>query len=105
MECRKSSRRCKSIMASPELKIIPVRIADEIKPDDSLAEKILRALAKQRTPLRKGDILVVKHKIVSKAEGQMVELSTIKPSRTSRRWATDYGLDPRVIELALSQSN
>jgi coenzyme F420-0:L-glutamate ligase/coenzyme F420-1:gamma-L-glutamate ligase len=92
-------------MASSELRIIPVRIVGEIKPGDSLTEKILRALTRQRTPLQKGDILVVKHKIVSKAEGQAVELSTIKPSRASRKWAADYGLDPRVIELSLSQSN
>jgi len=91
-------------MASPELKIIPVRIGGEIKPGDSLAEKILAALTKQRTLLRKGDILVVKHKIVSKAEGQLVALDTIKPSRASQKWAADYALDPRVIELVLSQS-
>jgi len=91
-------------MASRELKIIPVRIAGEIKPGDSLAEKILMALTKQRTPLRKGDILVVKHKIVSKAEGQLVELNTIKPSRASQKWGAKYALDPRVIELVLSQS-
>src|SRR5213082_1540367 len=104
MECCNSSYRSKSIMASPELKIIPVRIGGEIKPGDSLAEKILAALTKQRTLLRKGDILVVKHKIVSKAEGQLVALDTIKPSRASQKWAADYALDPRVIELVLSQS-
>jgi coenzyme F420-0:L-glutamate ligase/coenzyme F420-1:gamma-L-glutamate ligase len=91
-------------MASQELRIIPVRMTGEIKPGDFLVEKILQALRGQRTPLQKGDILVVKHKIVSKAEGQMIELDTIKPSRASQRWARRYGLDPRVIEVALSQS-
>ncbi len=91
-------------MARRELKIIPVRIAGEIKAGDSLAEKILTALTRQKTSLREGDILVVKHKIVSKAEGQFVELSTVKPSRASQKWAADYALDARVIEVALSQS-
>jgi coenzyme F420-0:L-glutamate ligase/coenzyme F420-1:gamma-L-glutamate ligase len=91
-------------MPSKELRIIPVRVAGEIQPGDSLAEKILQSLRRQRTSLRKGDILMVKHKIVSKAEGQMVELNTIQPSRSSQKWAAQYGLDPRVVELALSQS-
>ena len=51
-----------------------------------------------------GDILVIKHKIVSKAEGQLVELAKIKPSAASRAWARRYRLDARVVEVAVSQS-
>ena len=51
-----------------------------------------------------GDILVVKHKIVSKAEGRIVDLATIKPSAHSIAWAKKYKLDARVIELALRES-
>lgn len=91
-------------MAWRELKIIPVRMAGEVKAGDSLAEKILTALDTQKISLRKGDILVVKHKIVSKAEGQLVELGSVKPSRASQKWAADYALDSRVVEIALSQS-
>ena len=91
-------------MPSKEIRIIPVRLTGEIQPGDSVAEKILDALRRQKTPLRSKDILLVKHKIISKAEGQMVELSTIKPSRASQKWANRYGRDPRAIELALSQS-
>ncbi|HEY6181493.1 MAG TPA: coenzyme F420-0:L-glutamate ligase [Terriglobales bacterium] len=91
-------------MFSQELKGIPVRVSGEIRPGDSLAEKILLALRSQNTPLRAGDILVVKHKIVSKAEGQLVELNTIQPSRSSQKWAAQYGLDARVTELSLRQS-
>jgi coenzyme F420-0:L-glutamate ligase/coenzyme F420-1:gamma-L-glutamate ligase len=47
---------------------------------------------------------VVKHKIVSKSEGCIVDLATIKPSAASRAWAKKYNLDPRVIELALRES-
>jgi coenzyme F420-0:L-glutamate ligase / coenzyme F420-1:gamma-L-glutamate ligase len=91
-------------MATEELRIIPVRVSSDIKPGDSLAEKLLQALKKKRLTLAKGDILVVKHKIVSKAEGQLVRLDSVKPSPSSRSWARRYGLDARVTELALRQS-
>jgi len=87
-----------------ELRIIPVPLAGEIRPGDSLAEKLLQVLKHPKRKLRKGDILVVKHKIVSKAEGQFVDLGVVKPSASSRTWARLYQLDPRVIELALVQS-
>ncbi len=87
-----------------ELRIIPVPIADEIQPGDSLAEKLLRSLLQHGLAFRPGDVLVIKHKIVSKSEGRQVDLSTIKPSAGSRAWAKQYGLDARVIELALRES-
>ncbi len=83
---------------------MPVRFSDEILPGDSLVEKLLRALEHSKQSLKPGDILIVKHKIVSKAEGRLVELDRIKPSVSSRAWARRYGLDPRVIELALAES-
>jgi len=88
--------------AVPELRIIPVSVADEVKPGDSLTALLLRALKPHK--LRPGDILVIKHKIVSKAEGQLVDLKTITPSAASRGWAERYHLDARVIELAIRQS-
>lgn len=87
-----------------ELRIIPVPLADEICPGDSLSAKILRALARSHRKLRQGDILVVKHKIVSKAEGRIVDLSEMKPSAKTRAWARRYKLDPRVTQLALRES-
>jgi coenzyme F420-0:L-glutamate ligase/coenzyme F420-1:gamma-L-glutamate ligase len=54
--------------------------------------------------LGRGDIVVVKHKIVSKAEGRLVRLDTVKPSAASRLWARRYKVDARVIELALQES-
>ncbi|HXZ31511.1 MAG TPA: coenzyme F420-0:L-glutamate ligase [Terriglobales bacterium] len=88
----------------PELQIIPVPLVDEIRPGDTLLVKLLKALVHPKGRLKAGDILVVKHKIVSKAEGRLVELSTIKPSSRIRAWARRYKLDPRVTELALRQS-
>lgn len=87
-----------------ELRAIPVRGIGEIKAGDSLAEKILAALKRQRRRLIRGDILVVTHKVVSKAEGRVVPLAQVRPSARARRWARRHGLDARVAELALSQS-
>jgi coenzyme F420-0:L-glutamate ligase / coenzyme F420-1:gamma-L-glutamate ligase len=87
-----------------ELRVIPVPLAGEIRPGDSLADKLLNALQRRRRSLRQGDVLIVKHKVVSKAEGQLVRLDTIKASAESRAWARRYKLDARVTELALQQS-
>lgn len=87
-----------------ELRIIPISLANEFVPGDSITRELLKAIKHQRTPLQSGDILLVKHKIVSKAEGRIVELSTVTPSAESIAWADHYKLDARVIELALRES-
>jgi coenzyme F420-0:L-glutamate ligase/coenzyme F420-1:gamma-L-glutamate ligase len=89
---------------SRELRIIPVAWADEIRPGDSLIEKLLQAIRHSKFSLKAGDVLIVKHKIVSKAEGQLVPLEDIKPSASSRTWARRYNLDARVTEVALAES-
>jgi len=87
-----------------ELRVIPVRIAGEIRSGDSLSAKLLDALKRARLTLVKGDILVVKHKVVSKSEGCLVRLDTVRPSAASRAWARQFKVDARVTELALRQS-
>ena len=87
-----------------EIRIIPVPLAGEVRPGDSIIGELLKAVKASDIALRKGDVLVVKHKIVSKAEGQLVPLDTIRPSAASRTWARRYHLDPRVTELALRES-
>lgn len=89
---------------SQGLQIIPVGFPDEIRPGDSISKKLLHAVRHHRLSIKAGDILVVKHKVVSKAEGQFVDLAEIKPSASSRAWARRYKLDARVTQLALSQS-
>jgi len=87
-----------------EVRLIPIMVAGEIVPGSSIADELVDALRRGRRHLRAGDILVVKHKIVSKAEGRLVDLATIQPSADSIAWAEQYNLDPRVIELALRES-
>jgi coenzyme F420-0:L-glutamate ligase/coenzyme F420-1:gamma-L-glutamate ligase len=90
--------------SSDELRLIPIPLADEIRPGDSLADKLLESLRRSRLPIQPGDILIIKHKIVSKSEGRIVDLATIHPSADSIVWAKQYALDARVIELALRES-
>jgi coenzyme F420-0:L-glutamate ligase/coenzyme F420-1:gamma-L-glutamate ligase len=87
-----------------EIRLIPIPVSGEILPGDSIPEKLLASIRRQRQSFRPGDILIVKHKIVSKAEGRLVDLATIKPSPGSVAWAKKYRLDARVIELALRES-
>jgi coenzyme F420-0:L-glutamate ligase/coenzyme F420-1:gamma-L-glutamate ligase len=98
------SRKRRSNQPPAAIRLIPVTLADEIKPGDSLADKLLQSLAEQDLVFESGDILVIKHKVVSKTEGRLVELATIKPWAASTAWAKKYKLDPRVIELALRES-
>ena len=87
-----------------ELRIIPVTLSAEIRPKDSLAGNLLDALRGRRLSLLKGDILIVKHKVVSKSEGRLVRLDTVKTTAASRAWGKRYHVDARVIELALRES-
>ena len=87
-----------------ELWVIPIRGIGEVRPGDVLADRILKALRRQNHSLERGDILVVTHKVVSKAEGQIVPLRQVKPSRVAQRWAKRHKADARVVELALSQA-
>jgi coenzyme F420-0:L-glutamate ligase / coenzyme F420-1:gamma-L-glutamate ligase len=87
-----------------EIRLIPIKADGDIRPGDPIAEKILESLRRSRLRFERGDILVVKHKIISKSEGCLVDLSTIQPSPESIAWAKQYDLDARVIELALRES-
>ena len=90
---------------SPDpLTIVAIAVSYEIRPNDPIADILLHSLRDARLRLQPGDILVVKHKIVSKSEGRIVDLSTIQQSDESIAWAKQYDLDARVIELALRES-
>lgn len=86
------------------IQAIPIRGIAEIHPGDSVTEGILAAIGRTRLRLQAGDILVVKHKIISKAEGRIVALSSVTASRRARSWAEKWRRDPRVIELALQNA-
>ena len=86
------------------LQAIPLRVKGEIQPGDSVIDLLLSAVRRQRIRFRAGDILVVKHKIISKAEGCIVPLEQVQPSARALEWARVAKHDARVAELALAQS-
>jgi coenzyme F420-0:L-glutamate ligase / coenzyme F420-1:gamma-L-glutamate ligase len=97
-------REIPELAQAAEITLIPISFAGEIEADDSILGALLDSLHRVNRKFQPGDILVMKHKLVSKAEGEIVNLSTIRPSRTSLAWARKYRLDARVIELALRES-
>ena len=90
--------------ATGEVRLLPVAVNGEIRAGESLCAKLLTAARSLGLRFQDGDILVVKHKVVSKAEGALVMLDEIRASAASRVWAQRYGLDARVTELALRES-
>jgi len=86
------------------IQLTPISFSDEIRPGDDLAGKLFHALRRNHLRLGSGDILVVKHKIISKAEGRVVDLASVDPSTDSLQWARQHDLDPRVVELAIRES-
>ncbi len=87
-----------------EIRLLPLRVQGEIRVGDSLSDKLLAAAKRNGLRVQEGDVLVVKHKIVSKAEGALVALHEIRPSASSRVWGRRFGVDARVTELALRES-
>lgn len=87
----------------PELRAIPIDGIGEVQPGDDLPTLILAALRTRKRKISQGDILVVTHKVVSKSEGQLVPLASVKPSRKAVAWAEKYKLDARLTQLAWSQ--
>ena len=75
-----------------------------VREGDDLAALIVEAVERVKLTPRDGDIFVVAQKIVSKAEGRMVDLSTIAPSARAIALAQRVEKDPRLVELILSQS-
>jgi coenzyme F420-0:L-glutamate ligase/coenzyme F420-1:gamma-L-glutamate ligase len=76
----------------------------EIKPGDDLATMIAGALAAAGIGLEAEDVLVVTQKVVSKAEGRIVELASVTPRPEAEAWAAQWGKDARQVELVLQES-
>jgi coenzyme F420-0:L-glutamate ligase / coenzyme F420-1:gamma-L-glutamate ligase len=86
------------------IQITSIRISDDIRLYNDLSAVILEAIADSQIEIQNDDILVVTHKIVSKAEGRIVNLARIKPSTKAIRMAKEHDKDPRVMELILKES-
>lgn len=85
--------------------IIPILINDDISKGDDVAGLIIKAIKERNQSLLENDVVVITHKIISKAEGKTIDLSTIIPSEESNKISLNTGKDPRLVELIVSQSN
>jgi len=85
-----------------ELRVLPVGGIPEVRPGDDLADLIVRAAGDEL--LEEGDVVLVTHKVVSKAEGRLVDLATVEPSVLAKSFAARYDKDPRQIEVVLRES-
>ena len=87
-----------------ELRIIPITGVGEIPIDCDLGSLLFAALHRQHLILEQGDILVITQKIVSKAEGRVVNLDDIEPSPFAQAIAPQARKDARHIEVVLRES-
>jgi len=80
----------------------------EVRPGDDLAVLIVNALDEERErpvrPLHDGQIVVIAHKVVSKAEGAVVVLADVTPGERARELAAEQGKDARAVQVVLDQS-
>jgi coenzyme F420-0:L-glutamate ligase / coenzyme F420-1:gamma-L-glutamate ligase len=86
------------------IEIIALSGFPEIHRGDDLAGLLLESARKDAQPIDSSTVVAIAQKIVSKAEGAVVDLREIQPSAMARSWGAEWGKDPRLIELVLSQS-
>jgi len=75
-----------------------------VKEGNNLAELLCKAAEKQGTPIQDGDIIVITHVIVSRAEGRILNLDKIKPSEFAKKIAEPYEKDPALVEIVLREA-
>lgn len=86
------------------IQIFPIKISADIKQGDALDAIIIEGIRKSGAEVIDGDILAVTHKIVSKAEGRVVDLRMVKPSADAARIAKEQRKDPRLTQVILNES-
>jgi coenzyme F420-0:L-glutamate ligase/coenzyme F420-1:gamma-L-glutamate ligase len=93
----------------PTVTVVPLPSLPEIQPGDDLPALIAQAwweLAAAQNDLapRRGDVIVVTQKIVSKSEGKLVDLTTITPRQEAIEFAGKWDRDARQVEVVLRES-
>jgi len=86
------------------MKVIPIYLKEDVRTNSNLPNLILSSIRRARYRLKNNDVLVVAHKIVSKAEGKVIDLVTVQPSKRAINIAKKYRKDPRIVELILRES-
>jgi coenzyme F420-0:L-glutamate ligase/coenzyme F420-1:gamma-L-glutamate ligase len=87
-----------------EIRIIGLTGMPEVREGDDLPRLVLEAAGRQGLAFASGDVLVVTQKVVSKAEGRVVDLDAVEPSAFAREIAAAWDRDARVVEVVLRES-
>ena len=88
----------------PSVTLIGITGLPEVRAGDDLGAMLVQAAIAQGTPIASGDVLVVTQKVVSKAEGRVIDLRTVQPSDLAERYAAAWEKDARVVEAALREA-
>ena len=86
------------------IQILGVNGMPLVKPGDSIGDQIVEAARTESIQIQPSDIIVVAQKIVSKAEGNVLDLSAVQPSSLAETIAKTSGKDPRHVEAILRES-
>ncbi len=86
------------------IQLIPISGIGEIKKGENVGEILLQACKKLKLRVYDNDIIVVTHKIISKAEGRVIDLETVSPSSFARKAGKHIGKDPRQVDVILSET-
>ena len=89
---------------SDNVKILGLVGLPLVKPGDDIVQLLLRIAKSLNIRIADGDVIVIGHKIISKSEGRIVELSKVKPSSRAIRIARRSCKDPRLVQLILDES-
>jgi coenzyme F420-0:L-glutamate ligase/coenzyme F420-1:gamma-L-glutamate ligase len=90
--------------SSTRIELIGIPDLPLIERGDDLAAIIADALDRSGVRPVAHDVLVVAHKVVSKAEGRLIDLASVQVSERAARLAKETGKDPRLVEIILSES-
>jgi coenzyme F420-0:L-glutamate ligase/coenzyme F420-1:gamma-L-glutamate ligase len=86
------------------LELIGLETIGEVRAGDSVGKLICDACSRQSIPLADDDVVVVAQKIVSKAEGRIVCLDDVRPSKRAIELAKQLDKEPALVEVILSES-
>jgi len=86
------------------IEIFAIQNMPLIKEGDNIADIIVTAAQRQNTPITNKDIVVITHKIVSKAEGNIVNLEKVSPSERAIQLAQKTEKDPKFVEIVLRET-
>ncbi len=87
-----------------EIKLIGLTEIPLVNEGDNLSDLILKSAQIQQISLLNGDILIVAETLISKAEGNFIDLESINPGKEAVELAKKTGKDPKLVEAIINQS-